>query len=374
MAASVVIAGGGVAGLEAVLALQALGGDRVEITLLTPERHFTYRPLAVAEPFDGERVLRFPLATFARDRGIRLVRDAIAGVDSDARRIRTQDGQKLDYDFLVLATGARAVEAVPGAITFRGPRDGARIAALVADIEVEAVRDVVFVSPSGTTWSLPLYELALATAVAARRAGKPVRLSVVTPERAPLEVFGPEVSAEVTALLAASGIELYPQRLGRQASEGRLWMPIEGSLPADRVVALPRLVGRQVLGVPSDGEGFTRVDGFGRVAGLDRVHAVGDGTHHPLKQGGLATQQADAAAGSIAALLGADLTPAPYVPVLRAVLLTGDGVRYLRSAGDDGPAGVTEDAPWWPGAKIAGRYLAPYLADHLADAETPLAA
>jgi hypothetical protein len=51
----VLIAGGGVAGLEALLALRALAGDLVDLELLAPEPAFWYRPLAVAEPFDAGR-------------------------------------------------------------------------------------------------------------------------------------------------------------------------------------------------------------------------------------------------------------------------------------------------------------------------------
>ena len=47
----VVIAGGGVAGLEAMLALRELAGDRVDIELLSPSDEFVYRPMLVAEPF-----------------------------------------------------------------------------------------------------------------------------------------------------------------------------------------------------------------------------------------------------------------------------------------------------------------------------------
>ena len=47
----VLIAGGGVAALEAMLALRALAADRVSVVLVAPDREFVYRPLAVAEPF-----------------------------------------------------------------------------------------------------------------------------------------------------------------------------------------------------------------------------------------------------------------------------------------------------------------------------------
>src|SRR3954469_18551113 len=139
MRISVLIAGAGVAGLEAALALQHLAGDRVALTLVAPERHLTYRPLSVAEPFGGPPVLRFPLAAIAEDRGFTLRRDAIAGVDPAARRGDTPEGRPEPYDVLVLATGARQVEAVPGALTFRGPRDAGRVEALVGEVVRGAV-------------------------------------------------------------------------------------------------------------------------------------------------------------------------------------------------------------------------------------------
>ncbi len=124
-------------------------------------------------------------------------------------------------------------------------------------------------------------------------------------------------------------------------------------------IALPRASGRPIAGIPHDGLGFTRVDESGRVPGAGDVYAVGDMTSRRLKQGGLATQQADAAASAIAAWAGADVEPTPYRAELRAVLLTGGAPRYLR--GTSAPA---DDPPWWPPHKIAARHLAPYLAAH----------
>ena len=374
MPLSVLIAGGGVGGLEAALALDDLAGDGVDLTLLAPDRHFTYRPLAVAEPFGGAAVLRFPLAAIAGDRRLRLVRDAVASVDAEQHVVRTQDGRALAYDALVLAIGAVARESVPGTLTFRGPRDVDRIRRLVDEITSGAASNVAFVVPPGASWSLPLYELALATSVAVRRAsGRTVRLNLVTPERAPLEAFGPDVSKAVARLLAGHGIVLHTRQCAAEVADGRLWLSPGSSLPADRAVSLPRLAGRRLPGIPAGEGGFAPVDGYGRVIGLDDVYAVGDGANHELKQGGLAAQQADVVAASIAASLGAGAMPEPYQPVLRGVLLTGDGVRYLRWSGFGDPGTVAADAPWWPGAKIAGRYLAPYLATHLRDAEGPAA-
>ena len=108
--------------------------------------------------------------------------------------------------------------------------------------------------------------------------------------------------------------------------EGELRLVPEGSIAADRVVALPRLRGPRIDGLPQTVEGFLSVDAHGQVHGLADVFAAGDITSFPVKQGGIAAQQADAAAEIIAANAGADLTPQPFRPVLRGLLLT-DGSR-----------------------------------------------
>jgi sulfide:quinone oxidoreductase len=204
----VLVAGGGVAALETVLALQALAGDRLEIELLAPGRNFIYRPLAVAEPFRAGSVRRIPLAAIAYDRGVRLERDALARVLPDERAVETQGGARLDYDTLVLALGARPVEAVPGVLTFRGPQDAGRVADVVEQLRRGALRRVAFVVPAGTTWTLPLYELALQTAAALRGSAPEAELTVVTPEPGPLAAFGREASETVAALLAERGVRL----------------------------------------------------------------------------------------------------------------------------------------------------------------------
>ena len=56
---------------------------------------------------------------------------------------------------------------------------------------------------------------------------------------------------------------------------------------------------------------------------LEDVFAAGDIANFPIKQGGLAAQQADAAAEAIAAEAGAQVDPQPFKPVLRGILLTG---------------------------------------------------
>jgi sulfide:quinone oxidoreductase len=136
-------------------------------------------------------------------------------------------------------------------------------------------------------------------------------------------------------------------------------------LAVERVVALPRLVGVPIEGLPATGDGLLPTDEFGRVDNLSDVYAAGDITAFPIKQGGIAAEQADAVAEMLASEAGIDITPTPFQPVLRGVLMTGEEDRFLRAdlaSGRGDTAAAEARALWWPPTKVSGRYLSPYLA------------
>ncbi|HKO75116.1 MAG TPA: FAD-dependent oxidoreductase [Gaiellaceae bacterium] len=363
----VLIAGGGVAALEAMVALRALAQERVDIELLAPDRDFFYRPLAAAEPFGAGQALRFDIRALATGSGARHRLGSLAAVSARKHMATTAHGESLAYDALILATGARQHIAVPGALTFRGSQDSPAFSRVLAEVLNGDVKTLAFVVPSRVTWPLPLYELALQTAT--KLAGERVEaeLMLLTPEEAPLGVFGPQGSEAVATVLAEKGIELLTGVHADKFDQGLVHLVPGAPVAAERAVALPGLRGIPIAGVPADGTGFVSVDAFGRVQGLDDVYAAGDGTRFPVKQGGLAAQMADAAASAIAAAAGAPVEPIPFDPVLRGLLLTGSEPEYLRAelgGGHHYASAASESALWWPAGKIVARYLSPYLAEH----------
>lgn len=364
----VVIVGGGVAALEALIALRNLGEERVSIELVTPTADFAYRPLAVAEPFGRGQAKRYDIVQIAGAHRAAVHLAGIQSVNAEAHTVLTWDGRSLDYDVLLVAVGARPTTSIPGSITIKGPGYTSRFRTVLRELERRAVKNVAFAVPPGTSWPLPLYELALMTAAeGAKRGLRRVALSLVTPEEAPLELFGPAASQAARALLDEGGIELHTGRYPVEFRDGELSHVPGGSIAAERVVSLPRLLGPHVPGLPADAEGFIPVDLHGRVEGEQDVYAAGDATTSPIKQGGVATQQADAAAEAIAARAGAPVEPKPFRPVLRGLLLTGSTPRYMRaelSGGRGEDWAVSEQPLWWPPSKIAGHWLAPYLALH----------
>jgi sulfide:quinone oxidoreductase len=372
----VVIAGSGVAAVEAVLALRHLAGRGFDIELIAPAHTLVDKPASVATAFGFGPAPALDLEALARRYEVNLVHGELAAVDTGTRTVRLAGGSVHPYDYLLVAVGARPVEAVPGALTFRGPGD-APVVEWVLDEAARGHRTRIAIAiPTGTTWTLPAYELAIMTAAELDMRGvSDAVVRVVTPEREPLWIFGETAADAMRALLQERGIGLRTRARPDHAAESMLWLESGNAVAADTVISLAALTGPAIAGLPADADGFIPTDAHGCVTGVDHVFAAGDATTFPVKQGGLAAQQADAAAATIAQELGAAVTPHSFAPVLRGVLLTGGAPLYLRAELDTAGRrrsvttgrGVLHGhmsgrALWWPPAKVAGRYLAPYLA------------
>ena len=251
-------------------------------------------------------------------------------------------------------------------LTFRGPEDEHALADLLDALVTGSARRLAFVLPPAPTRQLPLYELALETqSYLTDRGAHQVVITIVTPESSLFAPFGPGAGDELSQLLADRSIQLVTSAEVTGYTAGELLLSDNRSIPADHVVAMAGLEGRHLPGDPCDADGFVPVDDHCRVVETDDVYAAGDMTGFPVRHGGIATQQADAAIDAIAFTLGFPIDPAPFHPVLRGQLLTGMFPRYLRLDADDPGQTLSTVAPWWPPAKIVGRYLTPFLARHL---------
>jgi sulfide:quinone oxidoreductase len=361
----VVIVGGGVAGLEALIALRALAGDRVAVTLVSQDDWLVDRPLTVAEPFGSGSAPRHPLPEIAAEFDADFVHATVTAVAAAEHRVSCAEGPNLDFDTLILAPGARTRPPFADAIAFGVAGSSGAVKDMLSRLRSGEVRSAAFVAPSMAGWLLPLYELALMTGRELARSGVDgAQLRLVTPEDRPLTLFGDEGSESVGRQLAAAGVEF----IGATRATVRAGDVVLGatgeSVAVDCVVTLPLMSGPGLSGVPAtQPDDFIPVDEYGRVDGLADVYAAGDAVDFPIKQGGLAAQQADAVAAHVAVRHGAGVDAAPFRPVLRGMLLTGGEPRFMRS----GVPGADPDIPgawyplWWPPTKIAGRYLAPYL-------------
>jgi len=362
----VLLVGGGVAGLEAALALRELAGERVTTTLLAPATEFVYRPMRVREPFGYSEARRYPLDDISRDIGFDLVRDAFKWLDPEGRAVHTEAGEKLEYDALLLAPGATLKPRFKHAVTLDDSRLDEQLHGLIQDVEGGYVHKLAFISPTPMPWPLPLYELALMTARRAYDMNVDMSVTLATPEDAPLAVFGSNVSEAVGKLLVDNGILFIPSAHCETPAAGRVSIsPGSRELMVDRVVALPQLFGPSLPGVPLHAHnGFVPIDAHCKVIGIEHVYAAGDATDFPVKFGGIASQQADTAAEAMAALAGAAIEPTPFAPVLHGALLGGPRPLYLSAhvTGGHGSSSEVSEAPTAaPPTKIVAKYLAPYL-------------
>jgi sulfide:quinone oxidoreductase len=366
----VVVAGGGFAAAELLLGLRALAEDRVSLEVIAPSPRLVFKPAATGHPFGVSTVQEYDLRELADEVGAIYRADTVEAVAPQVSRLRLASGAVAKYDALVLATGARSAAAVPGATMYRDHRDSGAIARLLGALRAGKVRSVVFTAPSGVAWTLPIYELALFTAKEIDEHDLFATVAIVTPEAAALQVFGAAVSTAVHGLLLDHLVHFVPSTRPRSVSRSGLELSDGATIPADRVIAVPQLTGRRLSGVPAGWSGFVATDDRGRVESLQHVFAAGDMTRFPIKQGGLATQQADVIAAELARRAGADVTLSPVRHVLRTQLFGADGPLFLRVELDahghpiragEAPS-VSTDAPWWPAAKLHGRYLSPWMA------------
>lgn len=343
----VLIAGGGVAALEAAFALRALAGDRVDLELLTPEPKFFYRPQAVFEPFGGVRVQTFELGELAKALQAQLTLGELASVVPAAHVARTTQGMTVPYDVLVIAMGASPTSVLRDAVLFRGPADDDHIAAVAQRSSRGDESPLTIAIPARRTWPLPMYELAFGLRSITDR-----RLTVATVEPAAAEALGRTGSAHLAALLASRNIQLVTE------------VDFE-TFPRGETIAAPELRAARIFGLPADDDGFIATDHFGAIFGVEDIYAAGDITSSAVKHGSLAAAQADSVAESIAAAAGAAITPTPFRPVLRALIACGSESLWVRRdlADPHDPGLVSGEPLWSPPAKISARYLAPALAE-----------
>ncbi len=365
----VLIAGAGVAGLEAAFALRDLAGDRVKLTLLAPTDEFVYRPMTVGEPFTSGWAQHYPLSGLAEDAGADLVHDALTEVDATRRVALTAAGLNLGYDALLIGLGTSLHRRYEHVTSVDDAHMDELLHGLVQDVEGGYVRRLAFVVPAPMPWPLPAYELALMTAERAQDMQVDLEITILTPEAAPLAVFGDTASQGVTRLLEERGIEIITSAYCEIPKAKTIRVhPSDRTLEVDRIVALPELRGPSLPGLPHDAAGFIPVDDYGRVRGIEGVWAAGDATDFPIKHGGIAAQQADSVARSIATLAGVALVPRPFAPVMEGLLLTGDKPLHMRAGitgGDGVSSELTEMCRGSRAPKISARYLATHLTDRV---------
>jgi sulfide:quinone oxidoreductase len=381
----IVVVGGGFAGLESAFLLRSKLGGRARLTLVSDQDTFLFKPNTIYIPFGGKlEPLLIPLSRPAAKREIELVRGRVRSVDPAARRVKV-DGRSLDYDFLVLATGAgMAPEEIPGlpehAETIWTPEAMASLGRKLAEAIVNARRGeqqtILFTVPPGNKCSGPLYEIILMTETYLRRQKVRDRFELVwaTYEQTFIQAFGPKLHEVVVPEFAKRGISGHTDWVLNRVSESTAHFANGESVAFDLLVAFPPYVAAvRYEGLPRDERGFLKTElDSRRVEGQERIYAPGDAGDFPVKQAFLAFLQGDATAEAIAAEVEARDAAQAFDPVSMCVMeefdkatfaqvpltVTGDPLRPVAvRAGADDAYKVGVSPLWRIGKKMLGIYL-----------------
>jgi sulfide:quinone oxidoreductase len=382
--AHVVVLGAGFAGLEAAFYLRHRMHDRVEITLVSPEDYFLYKPNMIYIPFGEEPDrLKIPLDQPLRRKNIHAIRASALDVDPVARRVEIEGTGKLQYDYLVVATGARMeFDEIPGlkehAVTVWNPEEMLRLRRGLQGLIREGVgrRRLLFLVPPNNRCSGPLYELAMMTDTWLRRQGarQQVAITFVTYEESYIQSFGPRLNTVVSDEFEERQIT------GRR---GQIVIAIEPNVVQtqsgyrfnyDLLVAFPPYAASvRFSALPGDDRGFIHVEPDSRqVKGHPGIFAVGDGADFPIKQAFLALLQADAAADHLVADIEGKPATVRFEPMSMCVMeefdkatfaqvplkYTGDPARPVAVAAENESEYKVGISPIWRVGKGAlGLYL-----------------
>jgi NADH:ubiquinone reductase (H+-translocating) len=303
----VVIVGAGFGGLAAA---KRLAGRDVDVTLVDRRNHHVFQPLlyqvatAALSPADIAGPIR---GIFSRAPNVRVLLDEVTGVKTFDGRVELKSGARLDYDWLVLATGARhsyfaheewsayapGLKSIEDALAIRRK---ILLALEQAETETDADRRralltfvVIGGGPTGVEMAGAIAELARRSVSRDFRSITPQCSRVILIEAGEhlLPSFPPELSRAAERSLKEIGVDV---RLGepvRDIGEGHVdW---HGELIFARTVVWAAGVSAspaaEWLRADHDRNGRIFVDRDLRVPGHHNIFAIGDTANAPARMG-----------------------------------------------------------------------------------------
>ncbi|MFN7963199.1 MAG: FAD/NAD(P)-binding oxidoreductase [Thermoanaerobaculia bacterium] len=319
------ILGAGTAGTIVANRMRRELGRDWQVTVVDPALDHLYQPGLLFLPFgarDEQKILRRRSLTLAS--GVRWLDRAVDNVDTLTHQVALEGGEKVPYDFLVLATGAHLQPqetpgllgsawhksihdfyTLEGAQTLRESLEGFRGGRLVLNVVDNPIKCPV----------APLEFLFLADEFFTRKGRrKDVELVYATPLEGAFTK--PMASRVLGSLLEEKGIRVEPEFLASEVdADGKILRSFDGrEVPYDLLVTIPLHMGAEFLGTSGLGNdlNFVPTDRHTlQVKGQDRLFALGDTTDLPSsKAGSVAHFQSEVLAENLSrAIAGRPLVP-----------------------------------------------------------------
>lgn len=382
----VVVLGSGFAGLETAFRLRHEMGDEVKLVVVSDTDEFVFKPGIIYLPFGGaEAKLRIPLVKAMRRRDIAHHVAKVARVDVDEGIVRTDRGDAIDYDHLVIATGASMRPGeVPGlAEHARQIWTPSQMHGLGDDLQrlVRLARrgqrqHVLFTVPAHNMCAGPLYEIAfmLDTWLRRREARGDVDITFTTCESSFIQAFGPKLHDIASDQFAGREIDAHTEAAVTEVTKREAVFADGSVAPFDLMVTFPPYVAAaNYPGLPTDDRGFLHCRKTSRsVIGHDEIYAAGDAGDFPVKHADLALLQADAIAQDIAASIRRRPPEGGFEPICRYVFEMFDSAVFaqvpLRVTGTPAESATVDQAAvaqyragvsvaWRTGKQVLETYL-----------------
>jgi sulfide:quinone oxidoreductase len=363
--ARVLILGGGFGGVVAAERLAKDLGDQHEITLVSRNRQFVFYPALVRLAFGKcERDdVSFDLRHTMLNRRVNFIEAEVARINPDDRKVIIAHGEiegQLPYDYLVFALGRRlATERVTGffehAHHLLNPDKALQFGKALAAFH--RGRAVIGECP-GARLPVPVYETAFALSRLLQDRGEQdqARITIVSPYPGSLQLDGSEANLTLHHSLAAHGIEFVPDFPINRVAPGVAMAANGNNLNFNLVMLVPPFQGPPAaahLGITNE-ESYINVNSTMRVAGIERMYAVGDSVNlSGPKMGHMAVRQAEVAATNLIDEIEGREPSSQYVHEMRLVIDEGGGDSlYLRKElWLDEPATVRQGR-FWSWAKL----------------------
>jgi NADH dehydrogenase FAD-containing subunit len=340
----ITILGAGFAGLETAFLLRMRLRDRAELTLVSERDAFVFRPNSIYVPFGGDPDdLVVDLSKPFRRRHVQFVGGSVNGVDPAAHEVQLRDGRRVEYDKLVIATGAgMRPDEIPGlgkhAATIWTPESmlgvRERFERVRADAQSGRESRVLFLIPPNNKCAGPLYEIVMMFETWLRRDGVREKVDITwsTFEQSYIQAFGPRLHDLVSAEFAERGIDGHTSDVVTEVAAGEARYADGTARPFDHLIAFPPYESAvRYDTLPSDARGFLETDLATRqVTGHPEIYAPGDAGDFPVKQAFLAFLQADTVAEHIAAEAGLHAFEKPFDPVSMCIMEMFDKATFAQ--------------------------------------------
>jgi sulfide:quinone oxidoreductase len=309
--AKILILGGGFAGLIAAERLAAELDSTHQITLVAPNRQFTFYPALVQFAL-GEceaADIQFDLAAKLTEIGVQFVQGEAVRINSQRRAVEITGADfegEIHYDYLLVAVGRRlATEKVPGffenAQHLLGIKAAQKFGALVQNFRAGTI--VLGMCPDGRL-PVPVCETAFALArkFEAEMQEGTVRIKVIFPESVEAAFGGANLHKQLEAAFEKHGINVLYDIPICEIGFNEIISNFKHRIDCDLLMLVPPFRGNAALeGLgASDDEGFIKVDGLMRVHGQEKTYAAGDTVAFSgPKFAHMAVRQAEVAAANI---------------------------------------------------------------------------